>query len=462
ILWQGSRPAIVSQQGACDGNLLVLSRIASFTIPTGTWIVAHDLTTGDELWAAQLPYDFPGESWRSRLSAVRDGQVYATRAGNTNLDYLYALDTEDGSILWQSEDLIDEGSTESLAFAPNGDLIAGNFNSVLRIDHTDGTTVWQNDRSTPTSNGAQASVYGDRVYVWEPSPDGPVVTAFHLDTGERLYSSDALSAGLIQQLGLMCGPDGTIYAPRSMNNPSTDYFVSLTDTGTGFSENWRYPMAYTPFASFCVGPDGSVFTYSRDYEVVALDPDTGTEVAVSEPIPHGTTFSARIAVDAQGWVYLTNGGFDNGAVYAFRPDLTTAWSEPLVGVNVGGPVLSDQGTLVVCGTGTDVRAYATPSSSVEGNRLFGAPALVCAPNPFHSATEIRYDLSAAGVVRLEIVDVQGRRVRELLAGGRRSGGRHVAVWDGTDPDGRPVPNGVYFATLRTASEQQVHKLILQR
>ncbi|MBD3335531.1 MAG: hypothetical protein GF355_08440, partial [Candidatus Eisenbacteria bacterium] len=47
ILWQGSRPAIVSQQGACDGNLLVLSRIASFTIPTGTWIVAHDLTTGD-------------------------------------------------------------------------------------------------------------------------------------------------------------------------------------------------------------------------------------------------------------------------------------------------------------------------------------------------------------------------------------------------------------------------------
>ncbi|MBD3335345.1 MAG: T9SS type A sorting domain-containing protein, partial [Candidatus Eisenbacteria bacterium] len=216
------------------------------------------------------------------------------------------------------------------------------------------------------------------------------------------------------------------------------------------------------FASFCVGPDGSVFTYSRDYEVVALDPDTGAEIAVSEPIPHGTTFSARIAVDAQGWVYLTNGGFDNGAVYAFRPDLTTAWSEPLVGVNVGGPVLSEDGTLVVCGTGTDVRAYATPQSSVDGYGVLGSATLMCAPNPFRSAIEIRYELAAAGFVRLQIVDVQGRRVRELLDGGRRSGGGHATVWDGTDRDGAPVPNGVYFATLKTAGEQQVHKLILQR
>ena len=93
---------------------------------------------GQELWAIQLPYDFPGTSWRSRVSAIRDGQVYASRSGNTNADYLYALDPADGSIVWRSEDLIDEGSTESLAFAPNGDLIGGNFTSLLRIDRVDG------------------------------------------------------------------------------------------------------------------------------------------------------------------------------------------------------------------------------------------------------------------------------------------------------------------------------------
>ena len=65
----------MAQQAVTEGNLLVVSRIANFNIPTGTWIVAHDLTTGEELWAVQLPYDFPGTSWRSRVSAIRDGQV---------------------------------------------------------------------------------------------------------------------------------------------------------------------------------------------------------------------------------------------------------------------------------------------------------------------------------------------------------------------------------------------------
>ncbi|MHC4429328.1 MAG: hypothetical protein ACYS0D_12130, partial [Planctomycetota bacterium] len=43
LLWQGSLPAIVSQQAAIDGNVMVTNRITSFTKPTGTWIVAHDL-----------------------------------------------------------------------------------------------------------------------------------------------------------------------------------------------------------------------------------------------------------------------------------------------------------------------------------------------------------------------------------------------------------------------------------
>lgn len=462
ILWQGSRSAIVSQQAACDGNLLVASRIGSFTIPTGSWIVAHDLTTGEELWATQLPYDFPGTSWRSRFSAIRDDQVYATRSGNTNLDYLYALDPADGSILWQSEDLIDEGSTESLAFAENGDLVAGNFNSILRIDRTDGSTVWQSTRSCPTSNGAQASVYGDRAYIWEASPYGPVVTAFDLATGARLYSSEALSAGLIQQLGLMCGPDGTIYAPRSMNNATTDYFVALTDTGTEFVEKWRYPMCYAPFASFCVGPDGLVFAYSRNFTVVALDPATGSVAHESIAIPHGTTFSARIAVDGRGWVYLTNGGFENGELFVFQPDLTLAWSDPLTGVNLGGPVLADDGTLVVCGSGTDLRAYRASTSGVEPDAFWAGATLGSVPNPCQGGTEIRFALRQGESVDLSIMDVQGRLVSTLLCRSFYSAGMHGLVWDGTSDIGRPVPAGLYLATLCAGQKRQVHKIILRR
>ncbi|NNF44345.1 MAG: PQQ-binding-like beta-propeller repeat protein [Phycisphaerales bacterium] len=361
VLWTGSLPAIVAQQAVIDGDLVVVSRIGSFTIPTGTWIVAHELATGDIRWQTQLPESFPGKSWRSRVTAIRDGQVYATRAGNTNAEYLYALDPADGSIIWRSDDLIDESSTESLSFAPNGDLIAGNFSSVMRIDRTDGSTVWTASRGCPTTDGCAAAVFGDRVYVWEPSPFGPIVSAFDLGSGAELYSSEPRGGGFIEQLGLLVGPDGTIYAPRTQNNPVTDFFVAFTDTGAGFEEKWRVPMGYTPFASFAVGPDGSVYSYSRDQEVIRIDPDEGTILDTSIPIA-GDFFSPRIAIDAEGKVFVTNGSFDGGSLFAFDADLTLRWQKLIDNVNLGGPALGDGGVMVVCGVGGNVIAYQTPAT----------------------------------------------------------------------------------------------------
>jgi outer membrane protein assembly factor BamB len=362
ILWADSLPAIVAQQAIIDGSLMVTNRIGSFDIPTGTWIVAHDLFSGELEWQKQLPYDFPGSSWRSRASAMRDGLVYASRAGNTNLDYLYALDQADGEIVWQSEDLVDEASTESLAFAGDGDLIAGNFDALLRIDRDTGNTVWSTPRSCPTTNGCQAAVYGDRVYIWEASPEGPVVSVFNIESGDRLYSSEGIGGGFIQQVGLLVGPDGTVYAPRTQNNPVTDYFVAFEDTGVALVEKWAVPMGYTPFASFGVGPDGTVYAYSADKEIIRLDPATGGVLDTSIPLRSAgeVTLAARMAIGANGILYVTNGGFADGRLFSFDPDLALRWSVPITNVNVGGPALGPCGVLIVCGTGTDVRAYQTP------------------------------------------------------------------------------------------------------
>ncbi len=362
ILWQGSLPAIVSQQAAIDGTIVVTSRIASFTIPSGTWIVAHDLPTGELLWQVRLPYDFPDSSWRSRATAIRDGHVYATRAGNTNLDYLYALDENDGSIVWQSEDLIDEATTESLAFTADGDLVAGNFTSVLRIDKDSGLTVWSSPRSCPTTNGCQATVFGDRVYIWQATAGGPKVTAFDAATGAELYSSDPIGGGFIRQVGLLVGADGTIYAPRTQNNPVTDFFVALEDTGSALVEKWSVPMGYSPFASFGVGPDSTVYTYNSLKQIIRLEPGTGDvlDTSIALRAAAEVTLAARMAIGADGVLYVTNGGFADGRLFSFNADLTLRWSTPVTNVNVGGPALGSCGILVVCGNGTDVRAYRTP------------------------------------------------------------------------------------------------------
>ena len=364
ILWQGSVSAIVAQQAVTDGNMVVMSRITTFDLPDGTSLVAHDLTTGEILWETILPSNFP-DSWRSRVTAIRDGQVYATRSGNTNLEYLYALDPADGEIVWESQDLIDEGTTASPAFAEDGDLIVGNFSSVIRIDREDGATVWQSDRSCPTTNGCEAAVFDDRVYLWQAGATGPKVTAFDLATGAELYSSEGIGGGFVQQLGLLVGPDGTVYAPRTQNNPITDFFVALEDTGTALVEQWSVPLGYTPFASFAVGPDGSVYSYSPDKEILRLDPDTGEILNTSIPL-ESDSFHPRMAIDAVGRLFVTNGAFSKGALFSFDADLTLRWSETIINVNIGGPALGEGGILIVCGIGTDVRAYRS-SSPCEGD-----------------------------------------------------------------------------------------------
>ncbi len=415
ILWDGSLPALVSQQAIIDGDLVVTNRIGSFVVSTGTWIVAHDLFTGELKWQAQLPYDFPGTSWRSRASAMRDGHVYATRAGNTNLDYLYALDQADGSIIWQSEHLIDESTTESLAFTGEGDLIAGNFTSLRRIDKDTGVTMWTEPRTCPTTDGCSAAVFGDRAYIWEATATGPKVTAFDAVTGDRLYSSLPIGGGFIRQVGLLVGPDGTVYAPRTQNNPITDFFVAFEDTGSGFVQKWSVPMGYTPFASFGVGPDGSVYTYSAAKEILRLDPVDGSALDTSIPLADGSEVLApRMAIGADGTLYVTNGGFTGGTLFSFDADLALRWSVALPNVNVGGPALGPCGVLVVCGTGTDVRAYRTPCAGdldcdgevtvVDLLALLGAWG-PCPPEP----QQCPADINADGVV--DVVDLL-----ELLAG----------------------------------------------
>lgn len=358
LLWQNGVSAVIAQQAVIEGNIVAMSRIFNINnVLYGTSVVAQDLTTGDTLWTAILPVDFPDTDWRSRVSAIRDGKIYATRSGNTNYSYMYALDAMTGDIVWKSEGLVNESSTESCAFSSNGDLIVGNFDSIIRISAEDGTTVWETNRSAPTSNGQEISVYDDRGYFWEPSPFGPVVSVIDLNTGTILFSSTALTGGFIQQLCLFIGPDGIIYAPRSANNPTTDFLFALKDNGDAFEELWNVPIGFVPFSTSAVAPDGSIYTYSPNGEVMRLDPSDGSVLNTSEVVFTALSASPRMAIDANGYVFVTNGEFATGKLFSFNSDLTTRWTETITNVNIGGPAIGASGTLVVCGVGPNVRAY---------------------------------------------------------------------------------------------------------
>jgi len=74
------------------------------------------------------------------------------------------------------------------------------------------------------------------------------------------------------------------------------------------------------------------------------------------------------------------------------------------------------------------------------------------PNPFNPSTKVRLYLPASGDLRLEVYDLQGRKVRSLY-GGRIDAGWHTMVWDGRDDAGRVQSSGLYF--MRAASDREV-------
>ena len=81
-----------------------------------------------------------------------------------------------------------------------------------------------------------------------------------------------------------------------------------------------------------------------------------------------------------------------------------------------------------------------------------------APNPFSEGTRIRFTLPARGPATLTVHDLNGRRVAEVLSG-LQEAGEHTVAWDGRDPNGRPVPAGIYFYRLRTDEGTRTRKLI---
>lgn len=83
----------------------------------------------------------------------------------------------------------------------------------------------------------------------------------------------------------------------------------------------------------------------------------------------------------------------------------------------------------------------TPSGVEEGQTAApGARPLAVTPNPFRAVTTIGPAVQGRVVVR----DVSGRAVRVLEPV------RSAVAWDGTDAGGRPVPAGVYVASVESA------------
>ena len=81
------------------------------------------------------------------------------------------------------------------------------------------------------------------------------------------------------------------------------------------------------------------------------------------------------------------------------------------------------------------------------------------PNPFNPVTKVRFHLAETGRVRLDVLDVNGRRVA-TVTNRRYEAGVHDLEWEGKDDAGKPQPSGVYFLRLTTDRGEFARKAIL--
>jgi hypothetical protein len=275
-----------------------------------------------------------------------------------------------------SQASINAGSYDGVIFADNGDLIVASFQQIWRIRASDGSTAWTASRVASVSGNCGAARFGNAVYVADAAAGGNVIKRYDLATGAFQYTS-AVMPGFLSQHTPMVGPDGTVYYNRAQNNPTVDFFYAFTDTGSAFVQKWAVPSMPGAGAEYGCGPDGTVYMVQPGEILTRLDPATGA-VLQTWPTPLGYS-TTRFAIDADGRVFVSNGGFGTGRLFAFERDLVPRWSVPVANINIGGPCLASDGTLFVAGVGSDLRAYRTPSpwSSLPGAIVgtSGAPTL---------------------------------------------------------------------------------------
>ncbi len=80
------------------------------------------------------------------------------------------------------------------------------------------------------------------------------------------------------------------------------------------------------------------------------------------------------------------------------------------------------------------------------------------PNPLTGSCTVAFTTMNAGRVRVDVFDVTGRRIANILDA-HVEVGRHDVVWDGRSAEGRSAPAGIYFLRVITVSGTETARVV---
>ncbi|GEM_PF-1538493 len=160
---------------------------------------------------------------------------------------------------------------------------------------------------------------------------------------------------------------------------------------------------------------------------------------------------AGVAVTAGGYITVTDAAGNYTFIlapgtYTMTATLTGYYTQTVEGVEV----TANQTTFM----------YFVLDPVSASDPVIASPVLnlLNSPNPFMNQTEISFNLSKAGTLRLEIYNTKGQKVKTLLMADLKAGS-HSISWNGTNDSGDLVSSGIYLMQMEFGNQIQHRKLM---
>lgn len=441
-LWQGN-PGGGEQIGdatpafAPSGSTVYVVNDAteSPAFPNGHPLMAIDAATGASVLRHNGSMTQPLNFERTSPIVAPDGRIFAHRWNGG----IFAAKDSAGALrqVWQSATSLGANHSEpALWVRPDSSLMvvgSGTFGQAAAFDGAAGAQLWS--VQTPGPSDASPTIDPANGTMYLPGGLDDVWVMAVGSSGGQPWPTSATALR----------PPGSSERARSTGCLSHDggtyYFQSVGETGQGAlyairtsngSLKWRYPTRSQgpgdqEAARPVVTADGIVFVgnnHGGKYFAI-LDAAGGPIALDSIAVEPGGTARATPTVSPDGRMYLP---------LRMRWTVSNGSSETPSGVAENLLVAFD---LTGSGSIVDVPAARVPPLSF---------ALSMSPNPTsrsRGGCSIRLSLPSAGRCEVQIVDVSGRRIREV-ANSSLTSGLHSLRWDGLTDAGVPARAGVYF------------------
>ncbi len=124
----------------------------------------------------------------------------------------------------------------------------------------------------------------------------------------------------------------------------------------------------------------------------------------------------------------------------------------------GGDVAADgQGGIWVVDPFNGMMKFQEGATASAPTPASPRPTLEAAPNPFRDRLALRWTQPTAGVARITLEDVSGRRVATLAAG-ERSAGRQELAWSAAAHGLSTLPAGIYWVRVRAPGNEAARRV----